>query len=325
MFRFESPFYLLFLLFIPLLFFADKKGRSVSVLRSVPFDYNFNLSFLYYFNEFLKYLVIFFLVLAAANPQLGDKKTYYDSKGVNIMIAIDTSGSMRALDMDKNHEASRLDALKDVVLDFIEKRTGDRIGLVVFGQHAFTLIPLTRDYSTINYFLDRIHIGMAGENTAIGDALAVSAKRLEDVESKTKIVILVTDGESNSGEIPPLTAADALKDKKIKVYSIGIGSNGYAPFPADFFGRRLLRNGRVNIDEKTLKKISSVTGGLYFNGKNRGELEKIYSKIDALEKTSVKIETFEKDREYYLYFLFAALLSLVLRLILVNTKFVRIP
>lgn len=326
MFRFESPIYLLLLILLPLLFYLEKRPGSFYFLRTNIFKLNKRPGFFFNFNESLKYLTIFFLIIGAANPQKGEKKSFYDSNGVNIMLAIDTSGSMKALDMDKSYEKNRLDAVKEVVKSFIAKRNGDRIGVAVFGTNAFTLAPLTRDYKSIDFFMDKILIGMAGEKTAIGDAIAISVKRLEDVESKTKIIILLTDGESNSGEISPIAAAEAAGSKGVKIYSIGIGSNGYAPFPGrDIFGRSVIKKGRVNLDEKTLERISSITGGQYFNGKNKDELDKIYSRIDSLEKTTLKVETWKKDKDYYLYFLLTGLGLYILRLILTNTRFLKLP
>jgi len=326
MLQFESVHYFLLLIFLFLLYFLEKKGQPSCFIRSMPFEVKGNTGFLYSFNKFLKYLVILLLVTAMANPVTGEKKAYYESKGVNIVLALDTSGSMRALDMDESKSVSRLEALKDVASGFVKKREGDRIGISVFGSNAFTLLPLTRDYKTVNYFIDKIHIGMAGENTAVGDAIAVSAKRLKDIKSKTNIIILVTDGESNSGELPPLSAAQKASLENIKIYTIGIGHSGYAPFPArDFFGREVLKSMKVNLDDKTLKQISSVTDGLYFNGKNKKELEKIYSEIDKLEKTTLKTETFEKNNEFYLFFLLSGFFIFLLTLFLSKTRFTEIP
>ena len=326
MFRFESPICLILIFLLPALYFFKKRFRPSGILRTPLFDFKTNTPLFFKIDDFIKYLIIFLLVIAASNPQTGEKKSYFDSKGVNIIIALDTSGSMKALDMDDDFKKNRLDAVKSVVSEFIQKRNGDRIGVVIFGTHAFTLVPLTRDYKSINYFMDKILIGMAGENTAIGDAIAISAKRLEDIKSRTNIIILLTDGKSNSGEIPPVTAAEAALKRKIKIYSIGIGSNGYAPFPArDFFGREVIRKGRVELDEETLGKISSITGGKYFNGRNKDDLKEIYEKIDSLEKTTVKVESWKKDKDFYLWFLVSGAVLFFLRLILTHTRFLKIP
>jgi Ca-activated chloride channel family protein len=326
MFEFESPIYLFLLLIIPFFYLIEKKSEPGFFLRSHPFSLKSGNLLFFHLNTFLKYLALLFLVIALANPRIGEQKTFYDSKGVNIVLALDVSGSMRARDMDESMNLSRLDVLKEIVSDFIKKREGDRIGIVVFGTHAFTLLPLTRDYSSIDFFIDKIQIGMAGEKTAIGDAIAVSSKRLEDIESKNNIIILVTDGESNSGEIPPKPAAQKAGEKNIKIYTIGIGTTGYAPFPVkDFFGREVLRKGRVSIDEELLKEIAKKADGLYFNAKNRKELENIYKNINELEKTTVKVEIFDTDNEYYLNFLFISLFLFLLSIFLTHKRLIEIP
>ncbi|MDY0132712.1 MAG: VWA domain-containing protein [Desulforegulaceae bacterium] len=326
MFQFESLLYLFLLLIIPLVYFLEKKGKPGFFLRSHPFKLKSKVSGIFHLNTFIKYLCLVFIIIALANPRTGDKKTFYDSKGVNIVIAVDVSGSMRARDMDKSMSLSRLDVLKEIVSDFVKKREGDRIGLVVFGTHAFTLLPLTRDYKSLDFFIDKIEIGMAGQNTAIGDAIAVSAKRLRDIESTNNIIILATDGDSNSGELPPKPAAVKAGEENIKIYTIGIGSTGYAPFPTkDFFGREVLRKAMVSMDEELLKEISKITGGAYFNAKNREDLEKIYGNIDKLEKSTVKVESFETNNDYYLYFLVSALFLFLLSLFLTHTRLIEIP
>jgi len=234
---------------------------------------------------------------------------------------------MAALDFkQKGKIVNRLEAVKGVVRNFIKLRSGDRIGMVVFGSHAYTQIPLTRDYSTIVSVLDRLKIGAAGKSTAIGDAIGISLKRLEDIKSKSNIIILLTDGRSNSGEFEPATTAGIAVQKNVKIYTVGVGTRGRVPFliKDTFLGDRYVYQ-QVDIDEDTLKDIADKTGGLYFRAENIEGLEKIYDTIDRLEKTEVKIVTFEQYNEFYVYFLVTAFIVLGLWIIFSNTRFLEIP
>jgi Ca-activated chloride channel homolog len=275
----------------------------------------------------LKYLAFVLLVAALARPQWGTRQVSVLTEGINIMLAMDVSGSMRAVDF--SHEGKiidRLEAVKTVALDFIGKREGDRIGLVVFGTYAFTQVPLTRDYTTIAFMLDRIEIGAAGENTAIGDAIGISLKRLRDIESKSNIIILLTDGESNAGELSPETATDLAVRHKVKIYTIGVGSDGVAPFPVrDAFGKMHFINQRVSMDEAALKQIAEKTGGMFFKAEDIEGLRSVYDAINALEKTEIKVNTFAEYRELYVWCVAPALLVLLFWIVLNSTRFLRIP
>lgn len=276
---------------------------------------------------FLKYTALVFMIIAMARPQWGTKHVSTLTEGVNMVLAVDVSGSMAALDFKKKGKiVDRLEAVKGVINDFISKRDGDRIGMVVFGTNAFTQVPLTRDYNTISFVLDRLQIGSAGQSTAIGDAIGISLKRLEDIESKSNIIILLTDGESNAGELTPEIAAEIATDKGVKIYTIGVGTRGQAPFKVknSIFGDRYVYQ-KVSIDEKTLKHIADKTGGLYFRAENTEGLDEIYTTIDKLEKTEVKVKTFAEYREYYSYLLIPAFCMLVLAVFLENTRYLRIP
>ena len=249
------------------------------------------------------------------------------TEGVNIILAVDLSESMAALDFKrKGKVVNRLEAVKGVVEDFVRKRTGDRIGLVVFGSQAYTQIPLTRDYTTIVSMLERLSIGAAGKSTAIGDAIGISLKRIGDVKSASNIVILLTDGQSNTGELTPDIAAGIAAEKGVKIYTIGVGTRGEAPFLVNdpFFGERYVYQ-RVDMDEDTLKAIAQRTGGMYFRAEDTAGLEKIYDTIDQLEKTEVKVERFTENRELYPFFLLPAFVLLGLWVVLTNTRFLRIP
>jgi Ca-activated chloride channel family protein len=234
---------------------------------------------------------------------------------------------MAALDFKHQGQiVNRLEAVKTVIRDFITKREGDRIGMVVFGTHAFTQLPLTRDYNTISFILDQIQIGAAGPNTAIGDAIGISLKRLEDIESKSNIIILLTDGQSNAGELKPAVAARVAVEKGVKIYTIGVGTRGKAPFLVrdPFLGERYIYQ-RVDIDENTLKEVADQTGGLYFRAEDVKGLQKIYETIDSMEKTEVKMKTFSSYRELYFWFLVPAFILLALQMVLANTRFLRVP
>ena len=275
----------------------------------------------------LKYAALCLMVIALARPQLGTERMNVLTEGINIILAVDLSESMAALDFKRKGKiVNRLEAVKGVVEDFVRKRTGDRIGLVVFGSQAYTQIPLTRDYTTIVSMLERLAIGAAGKSTAIGDAIGISLKRIGDVKSASNIVILLTDGQSNTGELTPDIAAGIAAEKGVKIYTIGVGTRGEAPFLVNdpFFGERYVYQ-RVDMDEDTLKEIARRAGGMYFRAEDTAGLEKIYDTIDQLEKTEVKVERFTENRELYPFFLLPAFVLLGLWVVLTNTRFLRIP
>ena len=273
-----------------------------------------------------KYAALILCVIALAGPQWGTEEVTIQSEGINIVLAMDVSESMAALDFAKDDEmVNRLEAVKGVARDFIGERQGDRVGLVVFGSEAYTQLPLTRDYNAIVEALDRIAIGSAGKSTAVGDALGISLKRLEDIKSKSNVVILLTDGRSNAGEISPETAAKIAKDRNVKVYTIGVGGNKPAPFLVKtMLGNRLVYQ-QVDIDEKTLEKIADETGGLYFRATDTAGLKKIYDTIDSLEKNKVKMKTFAEYDNLYPYLVWPALVLLLLWVLLTNTRYLRVP
>ncbi len=275
----------------------------------------------------LKYAALFLMVIALARPQWGTQRLDVLSEGINIILAVDLSESMAALDFKKNGQVvNRLEAVKGVVADFVGKRTGDRIGLVVFGSQAYTQIPLTRDYTTIVSMLERLLIGAAGRNTAIGDAVGISLKRIGDVKSAANIIILLTDGQSNTGELSPDIAATIAAQKGVKIYTVGVGSRGEAPFRVDdsFFGERYIYR-HVDMDEDALKAVAARTGGKYFRAEDTAALEGIYGTIDRLEKTEVKVDRFTENRELYPMCLAPAFVLIVLWVVLTNTRFLRIP
>ena len=266
------------------------------------------------------------VVLAAARPQLYNVSRDIDSPGVDIMLCLDTSGSMQALDFTIGNEpVSRLAAVKKVVMDFIEKREMDRIGLVVFGTQAFTQSPLTLDKGLLMDLVERMKIGMAGDQTAIGDAIAVGGKRLKDIEAESKILILLTDGRQTTEGITPTEAADAVQALGIKIYTIGVGGTEPAPFPVQTpFGTKIIRQ-KVDLDEKTLMKVAEIGAGQYFRAADTDRLQEIYALIDAQEKTEIKVKEFFHFKELYPFFLIPAILLLAADILVRATLLRTIP
>ena len=266
------------------------------------------------------------LIIAAARPQLYSVEKDVRSPGVDIMLLIDTSGSMQALDFRLNNRpVTRLAAIKKVVRDFIKKRKTDRIGLVVFGKEAFTQCPLTMDKGLLLELIKRMKVGMAGDSTAIGSAIAVGAKRLKDIKAKSKIMILLTDGRNNAGEITPEQAAEAAHALGIKIYTIGVGKKGPVPFKVrTLFGIRTIYQ-RVDLDDAALKRIAKIGGGKYFSAANTKELSKVYDMIDKEQKTEVKIKEFFHFHELYHFFLIPALVLFCIEVILRSTLLRIIP
>ena len=265
----------------------------------------------------LRLCCLILLILAAARPQFYNVSREIKSPGVDIILCLDTSGSMRALDFKLDSKpVTRLTAVKKVVSDFIEKRKTDRIGLIVFGEEAFTQSPLTMDKGLLLELIKRMEIGMAGDRTAIGSAIAIGGKRLKELKAKSRILILLTDGRNNAGEITPEQAAEAVRILGIKIYSIGVGGEGPAPIKVQtVFGERLVQQ-RVDLDEKTLKDVARIGGGKYFRASNSKSLSEIYEIIDQAEKTEVKVKEFFHFKELFPYFLVPALLLLILESLL---------
>lgn len=274
----------------------------------------------------LRCLAIVLLVTALARPQEGRKSTEILSAGVDIILAIDTSGSMRAMDFEKDHQpVDRLTIVKDVVNEFIDSREYDRMGMVVFGKEAFTQCPLTLDHAILHSFLDKLEIGVAGDSTAIGSAIGIAAKRLKDLESKSKVIILLTDGRNNTGNITPIQAAEIARALGIKIYTVGVGTEGEAPFQVNTpFGQKTLMQ-KVDIDEAALKQIAWQTRGRYFRATDADSLKQIYEQIDLLEKSEVKWVDHSEFRELFPLFLIPALLLILTEVILANTRLRRVP
>ncbi|MGF7040176.1 vWA domain-containing protein [Mucilaginibacter lappiensis] len=265
----------------------------------------------------LRSLALIALIVALARPQSSLSWQDSTTEGIDIMIASDISGSMLAEDFKPN----RLEAGKNIAIDFIKNRPNDRIGLVVFSGESFTQCPLTIDHDVlINMYAD-IKNGMIEDGTAIGMGLATAVNRLRGSEAKSKVIILLTDGSNNAGSVPPITAAEIAKQFNVRVYTVGLGTNGYAPYPVQTpFGVQYQRM-KVDIDEGTLSKIASITGGKYFRATNNETLKEIYTQIDKLEKAKIDVTQYRKKTEMFLPWTIIALVLLSLEFLLKNTLF----
>jgi Ca-activated chloride channel family protein len=269
----------------------------------------------------LRGLALVALVVGLARPQLGKSATQIFTEGIDIMLAVDVSSSMLAEDFDLDGEAAnRLQAVQGVVKDFVEQRVGDRIGLVLFAARPYLQSPLTLDHGWLLNNLGRAEIGMIEDGTAVGSALATAVNGLEGSEAESKIVILLTDGQSNAGKVSPLTAAEAAKTLGYKVYTIGAGTRGVARYPSvDMFGNKRYVPMQVDIDEKTLKEIAAVTGGRYYRATDTESLQEIYAEIDQLEKSPQEGLLYLDYHELYPWLVIPALMLLATEAILAQT------
>jgi len=273
----------------------------------------------------LRLILILLIIITLARPQLG--KSVIESKhlGLDIFLVVDASQSMSALDMRWNNQAvDRLVVVKNILESFIKKRSKDRLGLVVFGDKAFTQCPLTLDHGAMIDMVRNLEIGMVGNATAIGSALAVSIKRLKDLESKSKIIILMTDGENNAGDISPELATEMAYELGIKIYTIGIGQDGEVPFQIDTPVGPMMIKQEFKIDEELLVNMAEKTGGLYYRARSSADLEKIYSSIDKLEKTEMEVKEYNSFDDIFEKFLWIILGIFLVELILANTVLFRI-
>jgi Ca-activated chloride channel homolog len=262
----------------------------------------------------LRVITLSLLILALAGPRLGRTKVKSYSEGIDIVLAVDISGSMRALDFEPGN---RLAAAKRVAHDFIDGRPGDRIGLVVFASNSYTQCPLTTDHQVLHRLLDEVEIGDIKDGTAIGMAIGNGLNRLKDVAGNSRVMILLTDGMNNTGVLDPLTAAGLAQSLGVRIYTIGAGTNGKAPYPVDhpLFGQRT-QMVEVEIDETTLQAIADSTGGLYFRAQNMESLGRIYDRIDVLERTRVETEEFVEYRNLGWALIWPALCLVFLELLL---------
>lgn len=331
-----SPFFLILLIIIPLLFIAFRwlhKGTITPVVRFSDFNDGFAAGVQKMRKAFsvkalpvlkvLRFIVLALLIVTLARPQLSQSREHQLAKGIDILLVLDISESMRAEDFEGSN---RIQTAKLVIKDFLAHRENDRIGLVVFAGESFTLCPLTLDYPVLVELLSDVKLGQLEDGTAIGDALATATHRLRVSQSKTKVVILLTDGENNAGSITPETAASVAKSFGIKVYTIGMGKEGGAriPYADTTFGKRY-REVLTYLDEGTLKQIANATGGIYFRATDTQSLKRIYAEIDRFEKTEFKTVNTVAHKELATYFLIFAVLLLGIEILLSNTVLRKIP
>lgn len=330
MFRFQDPIFLVFIIAaigILVYYIKFKRARAASIRYS---DINLvrRLRPSFRIRErhvlpVLRALAIVFLAFALARPQSGRKGEEISSEGIDIILALDISGSMRAEDF-KPH--NRLYVAKQVIKEFIEGRRSDRIGLVVFSRQSFTQCPLTLDYGVLFNFLDKVSFGMIEDGTAIGVAIANAVNRLRESEAEGKVVILLSDGRNNAGEIDPITAAQAAKAMNVKIYTIGAGKPGNAPYPVDdpIFGKRYIYV-ENEIDEPTLGQIAQITGGEYFRAKDEEALSRIYKQISKMEQTEIKVKEYVQYNELFSNYALVGLMLLMVEIVLANTRYRKIP
>ncbi|MGB3092429.1 MAG: VWA domain-containing protein [Candidatus Zixiibacteriota bacterium] len=330
MFRFQDPIFLVFIIVaigILVYYIKFKRARAASIKYS---DINLvrRLKPSFRIRErhvlaVLRTLAIVFLAFALARPQSGRKGEEISSEGIDIILALDISGSMRAEDF-KPH--NRLHVAKQVIKEFIEGRRSDRIGLVVFSKQSFTQCPLTLDYGVLFNFLDKVSFGMIEDGTAIGVAIANAVNRLRESEAEGKVVILLSDGRNNAGEIDPITAAQAAKAMNVKIYTIGAGKPGNAPYPVDdpIFGKRYIYV-ENEIDEATLQQIAQITGGEYFRAKDEEALSRIYKQISKMEQTEIKVKEYMQYNELFSNYALVGLMLLMVEIVLANTRYRKIP
>lgn len=323
--RFANPFYFLLLLSVAGLAYWELKKRVGTVKFSdTQFLKNYKKGNIFkYITIFLNLLILIFVIFGLARPQKGRVYEEAETKGVDIMLCLDISGSMQAEDFSPKN---RLYVAKERAKEFISRRTGDRIGLVIFAVTALTQAPLTNDYKILNDLLDRIDFGIIQDGTAIGTGLATAVARLKDSKAKEKIIILITDGLNNAGEIDPITAAKLAQSHNIKVYCICVGSKGPVPIPVQhpIYGKIYVRE-ELEFDMKTLEEISNITGGKSFLATDAQTLKAIYDEIDKLEPTKFKVSRYTVYSERAQAFLFPAVILSLASFFLSITFLRRLP
>ncbi|QJB36268.2 VWA domain-containing protein [Chitinophaga oryzae] len=327
--EFAYPVFFWLLLLIPVMIYwriaRRKKAQGVMKVSSVAGLKGLPVSWKVRFRPLLlalRILAYAALVTALARPQTSNTSENIDSEGIDIVMAIDISGSMLAEDLQPN----RMEAAKKVAMDFVDKRISDRIGLVVFSGESFTQCPITTDHAVLKNQIMQVKSGMLQDGTAIGMGLATSVDRLRNSHAKSKVIILLTDGVNNTGLVDPLTALEIAKAFKIRVYTIGVGTQGKAPFPmpmADGSVQMVMQD--VQIDEPLMKKISKETGGKYFRATNTTDLKNIYAEIDQLEKTKVEITSYKRYAEHFFPLAMLALACILLEVVLRYSLFRSLP
>ncbi|HOX77385.1 MAG TPA: VWA domain-containing protein [Bacteroidales bacterium] len=326
--EFANPGFLYLLLLVPMLiaWYIFRHGRSIPTLQvsdTAVFENN-RRSFRHYLSHLLfvlRMVAVALLIIAFARPQSTTKRQNVSIEGIDIVLGLDISGSMLAQDL----KPDRLEAAKKVSLDFFQGRPNDRIGLVVFAGEAFTQCPLTTDHVIIEDMLDDIESGIIQDGTAIGDGLATAINRLKESQAVSKVIILLTDGQNNAGSIAPLSAAEIAKIYGIRIYTIGVGTIGFAPYPVQTpFGVQY-QNMEVKIDEDLLQKVANMTDGKYFRATDNTKLREVYQEIDQLEKSKIDVTEFRKKHEEYLILAVWALILLALESLMRFTLFRSLP
>ena len=330
---FANPGY--FLLLLPLAAYViwyllrnDRSEPSMQVSTTSMYDKlpKSPLTWLRHLPFLLRVAGLVLLIIVLARPQSTHSWQRSEVEGIDIMMAVDISTSMLAEDLKPN----RLEAAKQVAADFINGRPNDNIGLTIFAGQSFTQSPLTTDHAVLlnifnNVSCDMVQNGTIMDGTAIGDGIANAVTRLKDSQAKSKVIILLTDGSNNRGEISPLTAAEIAKTFGIRVYTIGVGTNGTAPYPIQAYGRTIYQNIPVEIDENTLQQIAQTADGQYYRATSNSKLKEVYEEIDKLEKTKLNVKDFSRKNEEFMPFALAAMLCVLLELLLRLTLLRRIP
>ena len=338
---FAHPWLLLLLLLVPLLaWLRGKRGSAAALVFSSTTTLRHlgrsSTSRAGRFLHTLLYLALTILILALARPQLGKSLTEVEASGIDIMVVLDVSGSMLTKDFTVGGDsATRIDAIREVTRRFIESRPNDRIGIIAFAGRPYVVSPLTLDHDWLLQNLERVRIGLVEDGTAIGSAMAAAANRLNDKKSKSRAIVLLTDGENNAGKIPPNTAAEAIKALGLRLFAIGAGINGVAPVPVfdpasgrpvtDVSGNVLYRNQRVDFNEAGLKEVARIAGGQFFRATDTDSLENIYQAIDKMEKSTVSVKKYQQYRDLFPECLMAGAGILLVELPLAQTIWKKLP
>lgn len=330
--RFENPLFLLLMLIIPVMIYRLKFGACQGAVKYsaiapvIGVKANWRVR-LFKIMPWLTIVAVVLMVLALARPRIGLGKSRIRKEGIDIILALDVSTSMLAEDFKSGGKRiNRLEIVKQVTRDFINRRPNDRIGVVIFAGRPYILSPLTWDHDWLNSRIDELQIGTIEDGTAIGTALTNGVKRLNESQAKSKVIILLTDGNNNAGEITPEVAAEAAKAYKVTVYTIGAGSKGLVPFPViDAWGQKQYQMVEIDIDEELLQKVANTTGGRYFRATDTQSLKTIFQRIDRMEKTEAEMAKYSEYKELYPYILLGALGLLLLEAVLANTVCRRLP
>ncbi len=329
---FQSPLFLFLLPFVVLIIiYVEKKNLSSGFkFSSQELLLDLKPTFKVLLSQkiiYLRLMAAVLIILALARLQSPIADSQITTEGVDIVLALDSSTSMLAEDFKINGKReSRVEVIKDVVRNFIRGRKNDRIAIVTFAGRAYTVCPLTLDYNWLATNLERVKSGMLEDGTAVGSGIATALNRLKNSKAKSKVIILLTDGRNNLGTISPLTAAEAAKALKVKIYTIGAGGKGLVPYPVrDFFGNKAYQQVEIDLDEHTLTKIASITGAKFYRATDTESLREIYGEIDKLEKTPMQEKGYQQYNELFPWFLVPGLLLLFLEVVLTNTVLRKVP